>query len=59
MGQDEIIRELRAIREDLAIRHNYDMRALFDEAKRRERDGDRKVVHLEPKQIKNVTKQSA
>lgn len=59
MNQDEIIREVRAVREELAARHNYDVRALYEEAKRGEREGGRKVVRLEPRHLKDVTKRSA
>lgn len=59
MEQDEIIREVRAVRENLAARHNYDIRALLKEAQRRERDSDHKLIHLEPKQLNDETKRSA
>lgn len=58
MGQDEIIQEVRAIREDLAARHDYDVRALYEEAKRREREGGRKVIQLEPRRIEETTERS-
>lgn len=51
MEQDEIIREVRAIREALAQRFNFDVQAIFLDAKKREGQGGRKVVHLEPRLI--------
>ena len=59
MGHDEIIQEVRAVREGLAARHNYSVRALFEQAKRQEREGGRKVVHLEPKRVPRARKKSA
>ncbi len=50
-NQDEIIREVRAIREAYAARFNYDVGAIFRDAKERERQSDRPVVALEPKRI--------
>ena len=35
MNHDDIIEEARTIREQLAARHDYDVRALFIEAKQR------------------------
>ena len=50
-GQDEVIREVRAIREALAAEQGYDVRALFEVAKRREGEGGREVVRLEPRRV--------
>ena len=46
MHRDAIMEELRATRERLAAQHNYDVRALAEDAKKRERAGNRKVVKL-------------
>ena len=46
---DAIMEELRATRERLAARRNYDVRALAEEAKDRERASNRKVVKLTPR----------
>ncbi len=35
MNQDEIIKEVRSIREQLAAKHNYNVRALYKEAKKK------------------------
>ena len=40
MRHDAIMEELRATRERLAARHNYDVRALAEEAKDRERSSN-------------------
>lgn len=49
MHRDAIMEELRATRERLAAQHNYDVRALAEDAKKRERAGNRKVVKLAPR----------
>lgn len=54
MEDDEIIAEVRAIREAYAARFNYDMDAIFQDAKEREKRTTRRVVTLEPKRIKPV-----
>ncbi len=59
MTQDEVMREVRAIREAYAARFDYDARALYEDAKRREIETDREVVHLEPKPLDSSQKKSA
>ncbi len=49
MKQDDIISEVRAIRDRLASQRAYDVRALYEDAKQRQRRSDRKVVRLEPR----------
>ena len=49
--QDEIIREVRAIREALAARFGYDLDRLFEEAKRREQTADRERLAPSPKRL--------
>jgi len=51
MEQDEIMSEVRAIREALAQRFNFDVEAIFLDAKKREGQGGRQVVHLEPRLV--------
>ncbi len=54
MNQDNIIKEVRTLRDKLASRHNYDVRALFEEAKRNQQKSERKVVKLSPKRLETV-----
>ncbi len=49
MEPDEIMREVRAIREVYAERFNFDIRALYLDAKAREGQDGRRVVMLEPR----------
>ena len=59
MAKDEIIREVRAIREAYAERFGFDIRALYRDAKEREEKSTRKVVSLEPKLVQTETEQEA
>lgn len=52
MPQDEIMREVRHLRDKKAAKHNYSVRALYEEAKVREKKTSRKVVRLEPRRLK-------
>lgn len=55
MPQDEIIKEVRAIREAYGERFDFDIDAIFRDAKEREAKSDRKVVSLEPRRLTKVT----
>lgn len=52
---DEIIKEVRAIREAYGERFDFDIEAIFRDAKEREGKSDRKVVSLEPRRLTKVT----
>ena len=53
MPQDEIIKEVRAIREAYAERFNFDVHALYRDAKAHEGQDKRRVVTPEPRRIKS------
>ena len=52
--QDEIIAEVRAIREALAARFDYDLDRLFEEAKRREQTSGRRRLAPSPKRLSST-----
>ena len=52
MNGDDIIQEVRTIREQMAASHGYNVRALFAEAKKRQKESGRKVVKLAPRRLK-------
>ena len=52
MNHDDIIQEVRTIREQLAASHGYNVRALFAEAKKRQKERGRKVVKLTSRRLK-------
>lgn len=54
MHQDEIIEEVRANRDRLAAQRNYDIRALYEDAKNCEHASDRKVVKLAPRRLSST-----
>jgi hypothetical protein len=49
--EDEIIAEVRSIREALAARYDYDLTQLFEEAKQREKSSDRVHMKASPKRL--------
>ena len=49
MEQDEIIKEVRALREAYAERFGFDVQALYQDAKRREQAAGRRTVAFEPR----------
>ena len=55
MNHDDIIKEVRTIREQLAAKHNYDVRALFLDAKRRQQESRRRVVELTPRNLASTS----
>jgi hypothetical protein len=56
MPQDEIIQEVRANREAYASRFNFDIDAIFRDAKENERKEGRKVVALQPRRTVTAEK---
>jgi len=51
MHEDPIVAEVREIRDRLAAKLNYDVRAILKDAQRRQRESGQKVVTLPPKRI--------
>ena len=56
MDHDDIIKEVRTIREQLAALHDYNVRTIFWEAKKRQQASKRKVVKLAPRLLKMAEK---
>lgn len=54
MSQDEIIQEVRAIREAYAERFGYDLQAIYQDAKAREGQDGREVVAIQPKPARRM-----
>ncbi|MCH7977085.1 MAG: hypothetical protein IIC18_11120 [Bacteroidetes bacterium] len=52
--RDEVIEEVRAVREAYAARFNYDIGALFRHARERAKESDREVVKRQPKPVEKV-----
>jgi len=48
---DPIIDEVRRVRDAYAAQFNYDLRAIFEDLKRQERESGRKFTTYEPKRI--------
>ena len=49
MNHDDIIKEVREIREQLAAQRSHNVRMLYEEARQRERECKRRGVRLKPR----------
>ena len=56
MRRDPIVEEIRKIREEHAARFNYNVRAIVEDARRRQQEGTHQVVSLPPRRIPTVKK---
>jgi hypothetical protein len=54
MTQDSIVAEVRKAREEIAKRFNYDLRAIIEDAKKRQALSGRDVVSFPPKPARKV-----
>jgi hypothetical protein len=48
MWTDEIVDDVRKVRQAQAAAHNHDLRSIFRELKRKQDESDRRIVTLEP-----------
>ena len=48
-SEDEVVREVRAAREEYCQEFGYDLAAIVRDLRKRERSGDRRVVRLPPR----------
>lgn len=51
MSRDPVVAEIRSIREQIAARFNYDLRAIVRDAQQRDAAGDRVVVRRDPRPV--------
>jgi hypothetical protein len=54
MWDDPIVEEVRKVREAHAARFNYDLRAIYQDLKRLERESGRTFVRFPPRRIESV-----
>ena len=59
MNHDDIIMEVRTLREQLAAQYSYNVRALYENAKKRQQQSERKVVKLMPKRLGTAAEKTA
>ncbi len=59
MNHGDIIKEGRNLREQRAAQHSYNVRALYEEAKKRQQRSERKVVKLAPRLLETVAEKTA
>ena len=55
MQPDPVVTEIRMIRERIAAKFNYDVRAIGRDARQRDATGDRLVVRREPRPVVKPT----
>lgn len=56
MYNDEVITEVRRVREELAEEYQYNVQAMMQAFREKEGKDGRKVVRLEPKRVANEKK---
>ncbi len=49
MWKDEIVEEVRKVRDEYAAKFNYDLDAIYKDIKEQEKQSRRKIVSLPPK----------
>jgi hypothetical protein len=59
MYTDPIIDEIRKYRDQYAARFNYDVKAMLDDIRRRQKESGRKTVSRPPKRIATVNDSAA
>jgi len=57
MCEDDVIREVRAAREEYCRQFGYDLRAIVRDLREQERAGDRRVVSLPPRRPARTSRQ--
>jgi len=50
MWKDEIVEEIRKVRDEYAAKFNYDLDAIYEDIKKQEKQTRRKVISLPPKE---------
>jgi hypothetical protein len=56
MALDPIVAAVRKIRDALAARYNYDLRAMMEDISRRQAASGRKVVQLPPRPVRKIVR---
>ena len=51
MWKDEIVEEVRKVRDEYAAKFNYHIDAIYEDIKKQEKQSLRKVVSLPPKKV--------
>ena len=55
MWEDEIVEEVRRVRNEYAAKFNHDLEAIYKDIKEQEKKNQRRVVSLPPKKPELVT----
>ena len=52
--EDEIVTEVRQVREEYAERFGFDVEAICRDLRKRQEEGGRRVVRLDPKKVRSA-----
>ena len=55
MWKDEIVEEVRKMRDEYAAKFDYDLDAIYKDIKKQEKKSRRKVVSLKPKKVERIS----
>ncbi len=54
MWKDEIVEEVRRVRDEYAAKFNYDLDAIYKDIKQQEKKSRRKIVSLPSKKVEEI-----
>jgi len=55
MWKDEIVEEVRKVRDEYAAKFDYDLNAIYKDIKKQEKKSRRKIVSLQPKKAELIS----
>lgn len=55
MWKDEIVEEVRKVRDEYAAKFDYDLDAIYEDIKKQEKNSERKIVSLPSKQVEEIS----
>lgn len=55
MWKDEIVEEVRKVRDEYAAKFDYDLDAIYEDIKKQEKKSKRKIVSLPSKKVEQIS----
>ena len=59
MWKDEIVEEVRRVRDEYAAKFDYDLRTIFEDVKKQEKQSKREIVSLPPRAVEPIQVEKA
>lgn len=59
MWKDEIVEEVRKVRDEYAAKFDYDLEAIYKDIKKQEKKSHRKIVSLPAKKAERISSEKA